>query len=206
MPVQQRDIVEAAVQIALSQGVQKVTIESVARAVGLTKPGLLHHFPSKDALLTGMLTYIGQSLEGSVAAIASQDPVPRGRWIRSLIKVAMDHRGPTAPTDPVRAFKVLLTVSVNNPELMKPVQQQVRAMVRRILEEADGEQELTAWLAVDGLLLWQHLGILESNDPLALKIFQSLLGGLEPSSFTHAPANPTTSKARKKKPTRRKPV
>ncbi len=75
-------------------------------------------------------------------------------------------RGPGAPTDPVRAFKVLLTVSVNNPKLMKPVQQQVRAMIRRILDESDGEQELVAWLAVDGLLLWQHLGILESNDPL----------------------------------------
>lgn len=205
MAVHRPDIIEAAVQIALSQGVQKVTIESVARAVGLSKPGLLHHFPSKNALLAGMLSYIGQALESSVAAVASEDPVPRGRWVRSLLKVAMSQGGPGAPTDPVRAFKVLLTVSVNNPKLMKPVQQQVRAMIRRILDESDGEQELVAWLAVDGLLLWQHLGILESNDPIALKIFKSLLGGLDPYSLTNHPTKSASSKPKKKK-TRRKPT
>jgi AcrR family transcriptional regulator len=167
------DILDAAVKIAIAQGVLAVTIDSVAQAVGLTKAGLLYHYPSKDALLSAMLSHIGKILEQSVETEAASDPNPNRRWIRALLRVVMRQTG-----DPVKAFMVMLTVSINNPALMKPVQAQVRSMMKRILKQPDGESELIAWLAVDGLLLWQHLGILDADSKIAKKLLRHLLGSL----------------------------
>ncbi|WP_166969833.1 TetR/AcrR family transcriptional regulator [Brevibacterium atlanticum] len=53
-------ILEAAKTLAEDNGtIQGVTIslESVAQAAGLTKPGLMYHFPSKEALMLGLVDH-----------------------------------------------------------------------------------------------------------------------------------------------------
>src|SRR5262245_25771867 len=55
-PVTARDrILEAAEQLVAAQGASNLTLDAVAQTAGVSKGGLLYHFPSKDALLIGML-------------------------------------------------------------------------------------------------------------------------------------------------------
>nr|WP_272212652.1 TetR/AcrR family transcriptional regulator [Marinicella sp. W31]MDC2878568.1 TetR/AcrR family transcriptional regulator [Marinicella sp. W31] len=49
------EIVEAAVRVFSQSGYQNAAIATVAADVGLTLPGLLHHFPSKTDLLLAVL-------------------------------------------------------------------------------------------------------------------------------------------------------
>ena len=52
-------ILDRAAALFASRGFAKTSVRDIADAVGLSKAGLLHHFPSKDALWTAV---IGQSI------------------------------------------------------------------------------------------------------------------------------------------------
>src|SRR3954470_23063844 len=56
-------ILDAAGEIVGEVGAGKLTLDAVAQRAGLSKGGLLYNFPSKDALLSGMLErMIGESV------------------------------------------------------------------------------------------------------------------------------------------------
>lgn len=50
-----RQIVEAALEVFAEKGYRAATISAVAERVGITQQGVLHYFPSKQELLTGVL-------------------------------------------------------------------------------------------------------------------------------------------------------
>ena len=43
-------IIQAALSVAAEKGAGKVTLDSVAKAAGVSKGGLIYHFSSKEAL------------------------------------------------------------------------------------------------------------------------------------------------------------
>lgn len=51
----QQQILEAAFRLFATRGYRSTTLAMVAGAVGLTEAGVLHHFPSKEALLHAVL-------------------------------------------------------------------------------------------------------------------------------------------------------
>jgi AcrR family transcriptional regulator len=48
-------IIDAAIPLFAQQGFRGASLASIAAAAGLTQPGLLHHFRSKEELLLGVL-------------------------------------------------------------------------------------------------------------------------------------------------------
>lgn len=44
--------------LALLRQGRSVSLDSAARAVGLTKPGVMYHFPTKEALMLGLVDYV----------------------------------------------------------------------------------------------------------------------------------------------------
>lgn len=55
-PAERREeILKAATDLIASAGFKGVPLETFAAACGMTKAGMLHHFPSKDALLVAVL-------------------------------------------------------------------------------------------------------------------------------------------------------
>jgi AcrR family transcriptional regulator len=71
------DILDAARRLLNEQGVDAVTLASVAAALGMTKPALYHYFPSKDALVSALITsLLADEIETLIAAVeAEDDPV-----------------------------------------------------------------------------------------------------------------------------------
>ncbi|MFT7244242.1 MAG: AcrR family transcriptional regulator [Candidatus Azotimanducaceae bacterium] len=56
-------ILIAASQVIAQDGAGKLTIDAVAKKAGMSKGGVLYHFPSKDALLEGMLNALLARIE-----------------------------------------------------------------------------------------------------------------------------------------------
>lgn len=54
------EILEAATKLFATYGFRGTTLAMVSEAVGLTEPGVLHYFPSKEHLLQGVLEYRDQ--------------------------------------------------------------------------------------------------------------------------------------------------
>ena len=67
-------ICEAAIRIASRDGLLAMTLENVARETGITKGGVMYHFPSKDELIRGVLEYFSQQCETMLMRRVIDDP------------------------------------------------------------------------------------------------------------------------------------
>ena len=86
-------------------------------------------------------------------------------------------RLPTAaPASEVRQLLMAaIAASVVNPGLLEPLRQHAAEMRTRMVEQSsDGLWQVVTWMALDGLLLWQMLGLLSTDDPLEERIVRLL--------------------------------
>ncbi|WP_322994080.1 TetR/AcrR family transcriptional regulator [Castellaniella sp.] len=80
-----RALLDCAAQVAMERGVGGVTMQAVADAVGVTKGGLFHHFPNKQALIEGMFTDLLERLDAEIDTTMAQDPHPCGSFTRAYV-------------------------------------------------------------------------------------------------------------------------
>ncbi len=150
-------ILNAAEAVALRDGVAHLTLDAVAAEAGLSKGGVLYNYPSKDALVRGMVDRLIEHTEAEFARIAESDPEPRGRLLRSYLRVTFPEDG-SVPARVNQVAAVLLTAILTNPNLLEPARRHYGGMQQRLL--ADGLDERTAYivrLAADGLWLSEML-------------------------------------------------
>lgn len=81
----QRRILEAAARAIATKGVG-VSLDTIARGAGVSKGGLMHHFPSRDELLTALMgDLLAQFNEAVTAALDPADDAP-GRLTRAYVR------------------------------------------------------------------------------------------------------------------------
>jgi AcrR family transcriptional regulator len=91
-------ILDRAAALFARRGFAKTSVQDVAAAVGLSKAGLLHHFPSKDALYAAVLAHAqtaGRQVLDRVQA-APLGPDRDRRALEVLVDVALAHPGMVA--------------------------------------------------------------------------------------------------------------
>ena len=88
-------ILDRAAALFARQGFAKTSVQDVADAVGLSKAGLLHHYPSKDALLRSR-DGAGRRARAARARLVGDLPLGPARDRRALevlVDVAQAHPG-----------------------------------------------------------------------------------------------------------------
>lgn len=163
----------AAIKLAADEGILAVTLDGVAKAAGLSKGGLIYHFPSKELLLKGMVAHFGQQVEELLQTRMEQDPEPRFRLARTFLDCAFGPAPDSPPwpgeLDPAlmnRFILSLLSAAVHHPNVLKPLQELGHRLQQQLLAQGDaGLEELLIWLAVDGLFFWQFVGLIRPEDP-----------------------------------------
>lgn len=83
--VVRRALLDAAAQMACRQGLAAITVQGVADAAGVTKGGLLHHFPSKRALVEAVYQDLRDQFDRRIDACMAGDPEPYGRFTRAYV-------------------------------------------------------------------------------------------------------------------------
>ncbi len=81
-------ILKAAIEFILENDFNDLTLEAVAKQAGISKGGLLYHFPNKEALLGGLSQHIFEELITSFKEKANQDPNEKGKWSRALVELS----------------------------------------------------------------------------------------------------------------------
>ncbi len=178
-------IFRAAMQLAARDGLLTLTLEKVAEESGLSKGGVMHHFPSKDALLSGVITYFTDQIEREMTRLVAEDPNPTYRWVRAMLHMMSAREGDRSEDLPSRQtldqfMLSVLAATIHNPAVVKPVQaigQRLRGRLTSVPEE--GIEQLMMWLAMDGLFLWQFVGLVSPDDPLIDEVHANLLAKLE---------------------------
>jgi AcrR family transcriptional regulator len=85
----QEEIIKAAVELAGERGVDNVTTQDMADAVGITQGAIFRHFPSKDMIWLAVIHWVRGRLMGVVDMAASQGRDP----LDSLEKIFYAHLG-----------------------------------------------------------------------------------------------------------------
>jgi AcrR family transcriptional regulator len=153
------------------QGVERLTLEQVAREAGVSKGGLLYHFPNKEALIRGMiLYYLERFFEDYQQAAAQDEAGDPGRWTRAYLYTTYEdyHRIP-------RMSSGLLAAMATNPDLLAPMQQAFAEWVGRL--ETDGVDSTIATiirLAVDGLWLVELFGLAQPDPQRRAQVLSAL--------------------------------
>ena len=86
-------LMEAAARLAVEEGVSGMTLDAVSRIAGVSKGGLLHHFPNRQALIEGLFDDLLQQLDCRMNEYIATDPEPRGRVVRAYLAVAAQQPG-----------------------------------------------------------------------------------------------------------------
>lgn len=90
-PVQVRNaLIECAASLAVSQGLNGITVQAVARAAGVTKGGFFHHFPHKQALLDAMFDDFLAESEREIDRLIAEDQHATGCFTRAYVMVSFD--------------------------------------------------------------------------------------------------------------------
>ncbi|EDY59305.1 MULTISPECIES: TetR/AcrR family transcriptional regulator [Streptomyces] len=171
------EIIRAALEVIAERGYRGASLAAVAERVGLTQQGLLHHFPTKDALLVAVLEERDR-----------WDAVPNGSWRVDLLASLVEYNAMRPAI--IQTFSALLGESVTEGhparEYFTDRYSRVRASMAAALRTEYGDRlpnglspERTAPLLVavmDGLQ-YQWLLDPESVDmPGAFRDFLRLLG------------------------------
>lgn len=180
-PSNREKILDAAVQVAIREGILAMTLDAVAKEAGVSKGGLIHHFRSKDDLIAAMLESFSTRALGALEQRMAGDANPQGRWLRALLQTvfpqAAARDGASAQrSEMARFMTAMLAASANNPRLIDPMRNRLARMLEGLLAEGpNGLRQVALWPAVYGLLLWQHLGVISPGDSLFRSMLDELL-------------------------------
>jgi AcrR family transcriptional regulator len=154
-------MLDAAEEVVVREGIGRLTLDAVAREANLSKGGLLHHFPSKDALIDALVERkLGNWECGYEAAIEQQPPGP-GRIPRAFLNMCLASTGKW--TDAMRrSSAVLVAALVHDASRVEPLKKMRQDLWARIAEDGlpSGVGEAVL-LAVDGLWFDWIFGLTE---------------------------------------------
>jgi AcrR family transcriptional regulator len=144
-------ILDAAENVVIRDGIGKLTLDAAAREAKLSKGGLMHHFPSKDDLIDALVHRKVEAWRTECnAAIDQQAPGP-GRVPRAILNHCL------ASTDKWteslrRRGHVLVAALVHDSRHVEPLRKAHKEIAARVAADglAPGIGE-TVQLAVDGL-------------------------------------------------------
>ena len=89
-PSNRSAIIEAAHRVAERQGGADFSYETTATEAGLTKAGVLYHFPSRHDLVLAVVGYVAESWEEAMLAVLGRpfDEATPSERIRAYVQVA----------------------------------------------------------------------------------------------------------------------
>ena len=146
----------AAAKVIERDGAGHLTLEKVAAEADLSKGGLLYHYPSKDALLQGLLDHLLENRAGLIEGSGPAKGVSDATLLNSLIDADFD-----LPKDERIMAQGLIAASAENPELIAPAQHHVEAVFAKLGNaRATATSARTIFLASQGLQFLELLGLL----------------------------------------------
>lgn len=150
-------ILEAAERVVGDVGAARLTLDVVAQAAGVSKGGLLYHFPSKESLLGALAQRYVLSMERCIEAAKAD--LNSGEHSRDLKACIMGVLG-----NDLRSAKAmgaaLLAAAANDLTLLEVIRQRIAAYTEELaVSSSDFARAAIVTLAIDGLMMRESLRI-----------------------------------------------
>ncbi|SED65676.1 TetR/AcrR family transcriptional regulator [Ruania alba] len=82
-PAARAKVLHAFAEILVSQGERAATLDAVAERAGVSKGGLLYHFPTKEALVEGIAAYLGELVAADTEQMRADPEGPVAYLVRT---------------------------------------------------------------------------------------------------------------------------
>lgn len=171
-------ILDAVEAVVVEYGVGKLTLEVVARHAGLSKSGLLHHFPSKELLIDALVARTVECWRESMNRTIAEQAPGMFPTVRGVISCCLGEA--TEWNDQLRRTSTaLLSVMVQGTGKDTPLHVYYRQLLSQMKEEMGDSAMADLVLAViDGIWLrWvTHLAPIDADRILLIReLLQKLL-------------------------------
>lgn len=164
-------ILDAAAELVGEIGSGRLTLDAVAERAGLSKGGLLYNFPTKDALLQGMIQRIVDEVFLEKEALRGQTASGINLEARICTATVLKMCGGRMK----EIATGMLAASSENPGLLEPVRRATQETLQQIKETSeDVDASLLAWLAAEGLRCMEMHDISPFSEQDRLRIVEAL--------------------------------
>lgn len=163
-------LLDAAEAVVVRRGIANLTLDAVAAEAGLSKGGLLHHFPSKDRLVAAMVRRSAEAWRKCYTEGYERAAPGPGRQCRALLEHCLsDAKGWTQELQ--RSSSACFAALAQNPSLIAPMREVYSDLQRRVANDGlpPGVGEAIA-AAIDGLWLYWVLGLADVNQSLVGRV------------------------------------
>lgn len=169
-PAARAKILEAASAIAREIGPGQLSLDAVAARAGVSKGGLLYHFPTKAQLVRALVEGYLEEVQGLMKASEKRRSGTPHPVASACIHAFSAHCMQAAPPS-----AGVLAAIVESPDFIGPVREHNRAVVEGIRQTSpDPQLGLVAFLAIEGMRALQ----LFDTDPLTPSERKAVLAAL----------------------------
>lgn len=163
-------LLDAAEAVVLEMGATRLTFDAVAERAGVSKGGLLYSFPTKEALLQGMVARLCERFEAAQDALRKDGntaPDNLKAYIRATFAEDANIRSVSA---------ALLAAIANDPRLLAPVHEHQQRDMTELLEHSPQfARAAVVWLATIGLWFLEILDASPLNGEQRQQVMEELL-------------------------------
>lgn len=124
-------ILKAAERLVGAKGIHALVLEEVAAGASVSKGGLLHHYPSKQALIRGLAERMIAEYDREIEDFRQRDPAMPGAYTRAMLRANL-----SCPDECAQVCAAIWTELRDFPELLDLFRQHSIACQERL--EADG--------------------------------------------------------------------
>ncbi len=145
-------ILAAAEAVVRRHGAAHLTLDAAASEAGVSKGGLLYHFPSKEALLQGLIAQRIEQCEEDRRRAEARFPGDKAALLKAIVESGLND------DDPSRQINAAALAAVaNDPQLLTPIKDHNRRLFKELSAFEDFDRASVVVLAVQGLWLMETL-------------------------------------------------
>jgi AcrR family transcriptional regulator len=166
-------ILEAAERMVAEVGAARLTLEVVAQSAGVSKGGLLYHFPSKESLLSALAQRYVDNMEHCIEAAKSD--LGSGVAARDLKACIMGILGSDPRSKAMGA--ALLATAANDLTLLEVIRECIAKCTNELASDPglNFARAAVVSLAIDGLMMRESLRISAFTEAQRAQIVNELI-------------------------------
>ncbi|MFM9278209.1 TetR/AcrR family transcriptional regulator [Paenibacillus jiagnxiensis] len=169
------DILKVACRLVREMGASHLTLDAVAREAGISKGGLLYHFPTKEALIQAALNDFLDRFDSDTDAEAASNTALNNGWAQAYLIKTFE-----ISKDDLEMSFGILAAAASNPDLLAPMRQRYLLWQSRMTAECkDPVTATAARLAADGLFFCELFGFAPLDNQLRADVLSYLLTKVE---------------------------